>query len=279
MIKFAQSSFVYMNYSLQDAIRRLHHLGYAGIEIWGGRPHMYRHDLDTELDGIKVLLDECEMVVPNFIPAQFRYPSILCSSNQAVRRDSVRYVEDAIDNAIKLGAPSVSLCAGMTLCGESVERSWANLRQSIVELLDYTSRTDLRLLIEPAHRAESTLILTVTDGLKMIHEIQSERVGICLDTGHAVLNGEDLPQQVRALKGVPLHIHIDDNTGDSDAHMIPGEGNIDFAPFVSALDEIGYRGFVSSELGFQYTLDPDNAARKTRTALSELLAAKGEPSS
>ncbi|HEX7588141.1 MAG TPA: sugar phosphate isomerase/epimerase family protein [Anaerolineae bacterium] len=276
-MKLAQSSFLYFNFPLKQAIRRLHQLGYQGIEIWGGRPHMYRHDLDAELDSLKALLDECEMTVPNFIPAQFRYPSILCSSNTAVRRDSVRYIEDAIDNALGLGAPSVSLCAGMTLAGESVDAGWANLRQSITELLDYTDKTKLLLLIEPAHRAESTLILTAADGLRMVHEIKSERLGICFDTGHAAVNGEDLAQSVRLLAGVPMHIHIDDNRGDSDAHMIPGEGSVDFASFADALEEIGYRGFVSAELGFQYTLDPDTAARETRSALSELFEPKGEP--
>lgn len=273
-MKFAQSSFVYFNYSLHDAILRLHQSGYQGIEIWGGRPHMYRHDLDAEFDRIKQLLDECEMTVPNFIPAQFRYPSILCSSNQTVRRDSVRYIQDAIDNALRLGAPSVSLCAGMTLAGESVEQGWQNLRQSIVELLDYSDRTNLKLLIEPAHSAESTLILTITDGLRMIRDIGSERLGICLDTGHANINGEDLAQVVSELKNVPLHIHIDDNNGDSDAHLIPGEGRIDYAPFVRALSEISYQGFVSAELGFQYTLDPDAAVKKTRIALTKMFQTK-----
>ena len=74
------------------------------------------------MDRIKALLDECEMAVPNFIPAQFRYPTILCSSNESVRRDSVRYIEDTIDNALKVGARSVSLCAGMTLYGESIDK-------------------------------------------------------------------------------------------------------------------------------------------------------------
>ena len=270
-MKFAQSSFVYFNYSLQDAIRRLHQFGYQGIEIWGGRPHMYRHDLDAELDSIKQLLDECEMVVPNFIPAQFRYPSILSSSNEAVRCDSVRYIEDAIDNALRLSAPSISLCAGMTLHGESIETGWMRLRQSIVELLDYTDKTDLHLLIEPAHHWESTLVLTVADGLRMIREIGSERLGICLDTGHANVNGEDLAQAVEMLKGVPLHIHIDDNKGDSDTHAIPGEGSIAFAPFVQALQAINYQGFVSAELGFQYTLEPDAAVEKTRAVLGEMV--------
>lgn len=269
-MKFSQSSFVYFNYPLQEAIRRLHQHGYHGIEIWGGRPHAYRHDLADELDEILALLDRFEMTVPNFIPAQFRYPSILCSLNETVRRDSVGYIQDAIDNALRLGAASVSLCPGMTLFGENLEEGWAQLRKSFIELLDYTEGKELLLLIEPAHKAESTLILTVEDGLHMIEEIGSERLGILLDTGHAHVNGEDLAQVVTSLKDVPFHIHIDDNHGDSDAHMVPGEGSIDFTPFAQAQKEINYQGFVSAELGFQYTLDPDPAVEKTFVALREM---------
>jgi len=269
-MKFAQSSFVYLNYPLQETIRRLHKFGYQGIEVWGGRPHMYRHDLDAELDDIRTLLERLGMAVPNLVPAQFRYPSILCSSNETVRRDSVRYIKDAIDNALKLGAPSVSVCPGMTLYGEDQETGWVNLRRSITELLDYTEGTDLRLLIEPAHKAESTLILTVADALRMIDEIESTRLGVLLDTGHAHINGEDLAQAVVSLKEVALHLHVNDNNGDSDAHNIPGAGKIDFAPFAQALKEINYKGFVSAELGFQYTSDPDSAAARTYAALSEV---------
>lgn len=271
-MKFSQSSFVYFNYPLQEAIGRLHRYGYQGIEIWGGRPHVYRHDLDGQLDEIVALLDRFEMVVPNFIPAQFRYPSILCSLNEAIRHDSVQYIQDAVDNALRLRAPSVSLCPGMTLFGEDLDRGWGQLRQSIVELLDYTEGTDLVLLLEPAHKAESTLILTVADGLRMIEEVGSERLGILLDTGHANVNGENLAEVVASLRDVPFHVHIDDNHGDSDAHLIPGDGKIDFAPFARALQRVNYQGFVSAELGFQYTLDPDRAVEKTSAALSEMFA-------
>ncbi len=269
-MKFSQSSFVYFNYSLQEAIRRLHKLGYQGIEVWGGRPHCYRHDLDDQMDEIRALLDQFEMSVPNFIPAQFRYPSILCSLNETVRRDSVGYIQAAIDNARELGSPYVSVCPGMSLFGEPLDQAWAQLRRSFEELLEHAAQAGVGLLIEPAHAAESTLILTVEDGLRMIDEIGSERLGILLDTGHATVNGEDLAQTVRSLKGVPLHIHIDDNHGDSDAHMVPGEGSIDFGPFVQALDEIGYQGFVSAELGFQYTLDPDPAVEETYQTLTKI---------
>jgi len=108
----------------------------------------------------------------------------------------------------------------------------------------------------------------------MIEEIGSERLGILLDTGHANVNGEDLAKAVASLKDVPFHIHIDDNNGDSDAHRIPGEGNIDFEPFAQALREINYQGFVSAELGFQYTLDPDSAVKKTYATLIQMFESK-----
>jgi protein FrlC len=269
---FSQSSFVYFNYPLQEAIRRLHRYGYQGIEVWGGRPHAYRHDLKDEMDEILALLQRLDMEVSNFVPAQFRYPSILCSLNETVRSDSVAYLQDAIDNAVRLGAPHVSLCPGMTLWGEDLEEGWAQLRKSLIELSDYASGKDVALLIEPAHRYESTLILTVEDGLRMIEEIGSDRLGILFDTGHANVNGEDLAEAVIQCKDVPLHVHIDDNDGNSDAHLIPGDGSIDFAPFVQALREIGYQGFVSAELGFQYTSDPDPAVERTYTELTEMFA-------
>ena len=95
-------------------------------------------------------------------------------------------------------------------------------------------------------------------------------LGILLDTGHAHINGEPLDQVVLSLQDVPFHIHIDDNDGDIDAHLIPGAGNIDFAPLVGALGRIDYQGFISAELGFQYTLDPDSAVKQTHTALTRL---------
>ena len=52
-MRFSQSSFVYLNYPLKQAIRRLRQFGYQGIEVWGGRPHLYRHDLDAELDSLR----------------------------------------------------------------------------------------------------------------------------------------------------------------------------------------------------------------------------------
>lgn len=256
-MKFAQSSFVYHHYSLQYAIRSLGQLGYHGIAVWGGRPHMYRQDLHAHLPEIRDLLAEYNMAVCHVIPAQFRYPSLLASANEKVRRDSVRYIMDNVDNALLLGAPSLHVCAGMSLLDQPQERGWECLRRSITEILEYMRGTGLRLYIEPAHRFESNQILALDDGLRMIYEIGDPQLGILLDTGHLHVNGEDLAEGVAKLGPLLGHVDLDDNDGSADAHLAPGQGTINFAPFAAALKQSGYAGYLAVELGMQYVLNPE----------------------
>lgn len=258
-MKFAQSSFVFSNYSLQYAIRSMGRLGYDGIAVWGGRPHMYRQDLHAQLPEILDLLAEYGMTVCHVIPAQFRYPSLLSSTNEKVRRDSVRYIMDNADNALLLGAPSVHVCAGFSAFDEPQERGWECLRRSICEVLEYTHGTGLRVYIEPAHRFESNQILTLDDGLRMMREVGDPQLGILLDTGHLHVNGEDLAAGVAKLGPLLGHVDLDDNDRSADAHLAPGAGTIDFAPFAAALKSSGYAGYVSAELGMSYVLDPEPA--------------------
>ena len=269
-MKYAQSSAVYFHHSLEYAIKDLHGLGYDGIEIWGGRPHMYRNDLDEQLPELAGLLKKLDMRVCNFIPAQFHYPSVLCSDNETVRRESVAYIKTAMDNAVRIGSPSVSLCPGMTLFDRDVAAGWRQLKRSLAELAEYNTGAGLHLLIEPAHRFESNLIGTVDDCLRMMDELRSDHFGILLDTGHAHLNGEDFRDTVRKCHGLPLHIHLDDNRGDADAHLIPGRGTVDFVSLFAALREVGYGGFVSAELGAGYNMEPSPACRETLEVLRRL---------
>ena len=262
-MKLGQSSFVYFNYPLRYAIESMGKMGYNAIEIWGGRPHYYHDDLDAELPELRRLLDKYGMTVPNFIPAQFRYPSLLCSLNEKVRKNSVLHITKTIDTALKFNAGSISLCPGTAMYGEDLTKAWNALKQSITEVLDYCSNKPIKVLIEPAHRWETNLIYTVADCVRMIQEIKSSQLGICFDTGHANVNKEDMYDAVMMASEYPMHIHIDDNTGEMDSHNIPGQGNVDFGKLKKALTDAKYNGCLSAELGFHYTLDPDSAVRES----------------
>jgi fructoselysine 3-epimerase len=264
MMRLSLSSFLYFNYRLEDAIRQTAGFGYDGIDVWGGRPHAYRGDRNTgELRQLRVLLEECGLAVPSFIPAQFRYPTSLCSPIEVIRNDSIRYIETGIEIAQALGSDIVSVCPGHTLHGQSIEHGWACLADSLKRLADYAARRSMRLALEPADRYETDLVQNTEQARRMLHEVGSHALGIVFDVGHSQIVGEDPATAVRALGSTLFHVHIDDTQGQRDDHLVPGLGIIDFGSFFAALHDVGYKGFLAAELSFNYTIAPDAAAQAT----------------
>jgi len=269
-MKLSQSTFVYFNYPLKEAVTRIAEAGYQGVEVWGGRPHAYRDDLtEVELKDIHSLMEEKSIEVSAFIPAQFRYPTSLVNPKKRIREDSINYIKESFDTAIALGTHRITVCPGHTLYGQSPESAWQLLKGSLEALLEHAQKYKITLLLEPAHKMESDLIITVDDALRMIKEIKSNRIGIVLDTGHAAINKESLKDCIRKLNGSKsvYHIHIDDNDGLMDEHLIPGRGKINFIPFLKELKKVNYQDFLTVELGFQYTADPDSAVYESRDFL------------
>lgn len=273
-MRLSYSTKLYYNYRLEDTIRRAAKIGYPGVEIWGGRPHAYYKDMDkASISSVKKVIEETGVEISGFIPAQFGYPTNLCSPIKNLREDSVEYIKKSIDTSLALGCKKVSLCPGRTLYGQGYKQGMEDLNASLSDLVDYAIKKDVLLLLEPAHMLESDLILTIEDGVRIIEEQKYENMGIALDTGHCHVNKESLVDTVYLLnqKQIPMHIHLDDNNTMGDQHKIPGEGTIDFAPFLQALIVTGYDGYLTVELGFDYTANPDAAAYKSKKVVLLLI--------
>ena len=85
--------------------------------------------------------------------------------------------------------------------------------------------------------------------IELIDTINDPDVGICIDTGHAHVSGINVGPFIR-MAGTRLKAtHIDDNKADTDSHLPPFMGGIDWADTMRALGEIGYTGDFSFELG------------------------------
>lgn len=273
-MKLSISTKLYFNYTLEESIKRVAKLGYPGIEIWGGRPHAYYRDMgEDEISAVRKAIENSGLEISGFIPAQFGYPTSLCSPVGSIRSDSVEYIRRSMDVSVSLGCKKVSLCPGRTLYGQGYANGMKQLTASMDELVNDALKKDVLLLIEPAHMYESDLILTVEEGIRFIRERNYPNMGIALDTGHCHVNRESLVDSLDQLRKnqVPFHIHLDDNNGMSDQHKIPGEGNINFVPFLQALIETGYDGFLTVELGFDYTINPDAAAYQSKKNVLSLM--------
>lgn len=263
-MKYSLSTFVYYRYPLIECFNRIKKFGYQGVEIWGGRPHGYYEDMtDERIMKVKNTLETLNLEVSNYIPAQFRYPTNLASTDEEVRRNSVKYICSNVSVAEKLNAPYVSICPGFSMYGDTITQAENALYKSVEEILDYSLGKKLKIIIEPAHPMETDIIVTVNDGLKLIDKFGKDNLGLCVDTGHLFVNKESLSDVYDRTKGYIVHYHIDDNMGTSDDHLVPGEGKINFKTFINNLVINNYQGYLAVELGFGYTNDPDTAVMKS----------------
>lgn len=86
-----------------------------------------------------------------------------------------------------------------------------------------------------------------TDAEHLIDMIDAAGAGpnlaLCLDTGHANMNGQKPPAFAQAA-GSRLHaLHIADNDGHGDQHLLPySRGNVDWPATLAALRSIGFDG-------------------------------------
>ncbi len=264
-MKTSCSTFVHYRYPLTETIRRYAKFGYDAVEIWGGRPHAYWEDMTGPvIDEVKSVIDGEGIGISNFIPAQFRYPTNLAADSRQVRLKSVDYIKHNIEVAVKLGSPSISLCPGFSMHGQSRREARLEMLDSFRQIIEFAGEMPLQVLIEPANRWESDLIVTIDDALEVLEDLGNpENTGILADTGHIHINQECLTDVPGRLKEIPVHYHLDDNSGLTDDHLVPGEGVMDFTPFFQELESAGYQGYLAVELGFGYTVDPDPAVRRS----------------
>ena len=155
------------------------------------------------------------------------------------------------------------MCPGHTLFGQSTEDGIDRLSESLCAIAEFAAGYELLIAIEPADKYETDLLPTCAATLDLVDRLGYANLGVLLDNGHAHVVGESAADAVRLLGDKLFHVHVDDNDGLRDQHSIPGDGNFDFSPFITALRQTGYDGYLAAELGWDYTIDPDPAARLT----------------
>ncbi len=80
--------------------------------------------------------------------------------------------------------------------------------------------------------------------------IKADNVGVCFDSGHSnVYYNGDYPFDKFAGKIFEIHLH--DNHGLKDEHLLPFDGNIDWDEIIGKLVKAGYKGDISLELCYR----------------------------
>ena len=153
------------------------------------------------------------------------------------------------------GIPNLVVHSGY-LPNLSREETFLRNREFFMPLLEAAEKYGVNILVENFNRMYKEDVYWIdnaTDLLLMIETVDHPLFHAVWDVGHA--NLQPMPQQEEmALLGSHIKaLHIHDNMGDKDTHMIPFQGTMDMDSILCGLQDIGYRGYFTFEVGRFFT--------------------------
>jgi len=275
-MRLAFSSNAYLRFSVEETIRRIAGLGYAGIELLADVPHAWPAGLLQEQKrAIRECLDRHGLAISNvnaFMmnavadPRQpYWHPSWIEPDEhyRAIRRE---HTKRALALAAELGAPSIQTEPGGPLAeGQSWKQAAAVFYDEFMPCVESAEKHQVYLLIEPE---PGLLIETFEQYLEFVEAIDSPWVGLNFDVGHAFCMGQDPQDWIVPMAPHTKHYHVEDIAPTRvHEHLIPGRGAIDFEAMLRAIAATGYDGWLTVEL-YPYVADPDAAGLEARAFLT-----------
>lgn len=268
---FGISTMVYYQKPIEKILPYLVKGEINNIEIRPKENHFQPQTID-EIFKLKRLLAKKKIVVKAI---HMPMDGVDISHPQSYERTkSVREVEKTILMACHLGANLVIVHPGGKSDSYEDKKNRVKLSiESLKEIMDFSKNWKVKIALE------NTLPGRVGDkweDLQQIIEIVSSHdLGICLDTGHYLLNYQEIKQGFLNLDNVPinwqdnlLHIHIHDNDGKRDLHLLPQEGLFPWNSFMRFIKQINYSKALIIEVKEQDNLP--NYLHKVNTSWNNL---------
>ncbi|MFI8389876.1 sugar phosphate isomerase/epimerase family protein [Streptomyces sp. NPDC085540] len=273
MLGFGTNGFA--NHRLDEALRVIADLGYTAVALTLDHAHLdpFADDVRAQTErtahtlsalGLRCVVETGARYLLD--PLHKHYPTLV-SDEPAARVD---FLHRAVRIAADLDADCVSFWSGIRPAHVSPELAHQRMVSGVAAVLEEAGRHGMRLGLEPE---PGMFVERLGDALALHAELGSpELLGITLDVGHCVaIEPVDAAACVREAAGLLVNVQLDDAMPGVHEHLEFGEGQIDLAGTLAALEEVGYRGVAAVELPRHSHAAPTVAAR----ALAALRRAHG----
>jgi sugar phosphate isomerase/epimerase len=231
--------------------------GFEMVEVFATRTHFDYHnpaavaDLQQWLAEAGVTLRSVHApTAERFVGGSWGGSMSIASADAALRERAVRDTLQALYIARRLPIAVLVLHLGIPRTqprdadvGAQDVRGAA--RRSVEEIVKAAEPLGVRVAVE-------VIPNEISRAGSLVHFVEEDLdglgVGICLDFGHAHIDG-DVIEAVETVSEHVIATHLHDNRGRSDDHLMPMDGTIDWAGALTAVQKIGYEGPLMFEVG------------------------------
>jgi len=220
------------NCSIQECIEAISSAGFKNVFV-----QWYDKDFEVpQLEQVKMARD----AGLNIIFAHLGYQNIndIWLDNEIGESLVERYINDLRDVAA-LNIPMVIMHLSSKFDNPSPNNIGLDRIKRIVKVAE-------ELKIKIAFENTKTL----SQVYYVLNNIKSDYVGLCFDCGHWHCNNKD-NWSPADFKGRVFAVHLHDNDGSKDQHLLPFDGNIDWLKVLQMLKDCDYDGPLTMELCYR----------------------------
>jgi sugar phosphate isomerase/epimerase len=135
--------------------------------------------------------------------------------------------------------------------------------RSLVEICEHAREIGIRVAVE--NPCPNEVYDNPEDLRSTVDRFDEDLVGICFDTSHANIL-RNAPDTAEIFRGRIISVHLSDNHGLDDDHLMPFAGSIKWKRLLAALIDGGFSGPWLFEV-FSFGVDPFDLLKKAgRTA-------------
>jgi sugar phosphate isomerase/epimerase len=251
--------------------------GFESIELFATRTHFDYHnpaavadlqgwlaDAGLELHGIHAPITD------SLIGGRWGKPLTLAALDPGLRAQAVAEAEQALHIARRIAARVLVAHLGFPRTQSSApeDNNRDSARRSIDELQRLATPLGVRVAVEviPNELSRAASLVHFVE-----EDLESSEVGVCLDFGHAHMDG-DVLDAIEIVSGHLITTHVNDNQGRSDDHLVPFDGTISWPAAMTALQKVGYDQTLVLEIAAHGSArDTLARAQRARQRLDKLL--------
>lgn len=264
----------FAHHRLEDALEILAELGYGAVGLTLDHHVLdpYAAGLARQVEHIRRRLERLKLrcVIETgarfLLDARHKHQPTLISPRTEERERRLDFLQRSVAIAHDLGADGVSFWSGTPVDDVPYTVHLERLVDGCLRLSDRAASCNVRLAFEP----EPGMLIDTQEKFKELHRrVIRPNFGLTIDIGHLHCQGEiPIANHLLHWRDWLWNIHIEDMRRGVHDHLMFGEGEIEFAPVLKALAEIGYKGGVYVELS-RHGHDAVNTARKAMAFLKK----------
>lgn len=277
MKKFGVSTHLYHEQRLQKAhLIEIAANGFETVEVFATRSHFDYHD-ESAIRSLKDWLSESGLelhsvhapITDVFANGRSQRDFSTATRDSEARKETLREIAAAL--AIGKTIPFKFLVVHLGVPIAQHPGPEENDRDAAIRSIQEIHAMADAAAVTVALEVMGNGLSTPPDLIEMLERNFADAdMGICMDVGHAHLLG-DTGEAIETTSEYLVTTHIHDNRRQSDDHIVPFQGSINWAAAIMAFEKIGYDGVLMYEVKAaespRAVLERADAARKRLEAL------------